>query len=202
MKRIKIVGVLCSLALVLVTQTSKADDIALGDPIMNGSGCPIGTAEAVLSPDNKTLTILFDSFVAEAGRDVGHSVSQKACNIAIPIHIPQGLSVSILSFDYRGFASVPAGGMARFSASYFFAGSQGPTASKLFMGPQNTDYLVNNKLAAIGLVWSPCGADTNLRVNTSMMARSNMRGEEVLATVDSADIKAGLVYQLQWQQCW
>jgi len=29
--------------------------------------------------------------------------NDKSCNVAIPVHVPQGFSVSVLQVDYRGF---------------------------------------------------------------------------------------------------
>lgn len=180
---------------------AKADDIRLGEPGYGGSGCPAGSASVTLSPDSKALSILFDQYVAQAGGDSGKSIDRKSCNIAIPVHVPQGFSVSVFQVDYRGYTFVPRGAEARFNVEYFFAGAQGPRVMKSFMGPVDRDYLISNELAAHALVWSACGADVNLRVNTSMLARSNRFGEDTMATVDSADIQAGLVYHLQWRRC-
>jgi hypothetical protein len=33
------------------------------------------------------------------------------------------------------------------------------------------------------------------------MAKTNRRMDDTLATVDSADFKAGLIYHLQWRRC-
>ena len=58
--------------------------------------------------------------------------------------------------------------MARFSAEYFLAGSRGPRYRKTFRGETFEDYTITNDIGVVGLVWSRCGADVNLRVNTSM----------------------------------
>jgi hypothetical protein len=185
-----------------VSPTAVADDIALGNPAYGGNGCPQGTASAVLSPDLKTLTVLFDEFQVEAGRQVGKTLSRKNCNLAIPVHIPQGLSVSILDIDYRGFVDVPSGARATLTADYFFAGAQlGRSVNKNFLGPQSTDYSVRHELMAGAIVWSNCGDDVILRSNVAMTARTNVRQDPVLATVDSADLSAAIVYQLQWKRC-
>lgn len=195
----KMMGTICGLSLIVASHASRADDIAIGYPINGGNGCPQGSASAVLSDDLKTLTILFDSFSANAGLNVGKQLDRKSCNVAIPIHVPAGISVSILSVDYRGFVGVPAGGMARFMTEYFLAGSRGPISSRVFRGPQDTDYLISNRLSAVA--WTPCGLDTNLRINASMLAQSNRRGDDVLATVDSIDLNAGMVFHLQTRSC-
>ena len=47
--------------------TAFADDIALGEPGYGGTGCPDGSASVTLSPDAKSLSILFDEYYVEAG---------------------------------------------------------------------------------------------------------------------------------------
>lgn len=182
-------------------QVEDEDSISLGAPGYGGSGCPGGSASVTLSPDGKSLTLIFDQFIVEAGGPTRKRIDRKNCDIAIPVHVPQGMSVSILEVDYRGFNALPSGAMARFSSEYFFAGSRGPQFSRTFMGPLNQDYVINNKLGVQGTVWSPCGADVNLRVNASMMTQTNRYLEDALSTVDTADFRAAMVYHLQWQRC-
>jgi hypothetical protein len=193
----KLTGALVMLAGLI----AHADDIKLGLPAYGGTGCPAGTASAVLSPDQKTLSVLFDQYQAEAGGVSGRTLDRKSCNLAIPVHVPQGFSISIFQIDYRGFAAVPYGGLARFNVEYFFAGSGGPRSSKTVRGPTNQDYDLTDRLAAAALVWSPCGASTNLRINSNLMVTSNRNLDDAIATVDSADIKAGIVYHIQWRRC-
>lgn len=175
--------------------------ISLGEPGYGGNGCPSGSASATLSPDGKSLSILFDSFSAEAGGDTHRSIDRKSCNIAIPVHVPNGLSISVVQVDYRGFNGLPAGATSRFNVEYFFAGAEGPKYQKNFRGPLSDEYLIDNKLALGALVWSPCGADVNLRVNASMMAINTSRFDNAIATVDSADFKAGIIYRFAFQAC-
>lgn len=189
------------LAAALGTSLAFADDIRLGNPAYGGNGCPAGSASASVSPDGKTLSILFDKYQAQAGYPTGLTVDRKSCNVAIPVHVPQGYSISLFQMDYRGFNSLPAGASSRLNIEYFFAGQRGPTSSRTFTGYQNQDYLVSDRVGAQAIVWSPCGADTNLRVNSSMMAQTNARKEQTLATVDSADIRAGILYHIQWKRC-
>lgn len=184
-----------------VSGLAKADDVRMGEPAFGGTGCPAGSASAVLSPDGKQLSILFDQFVAEAGGSTGKTIDHKSCGIGIPVHVPQGYSVSVIKVDYRGFVSVPSGAEARMSAEYFFAGATGPRRTDIFRGPQTQDYLITDDLVATALVWSRCGEDVNLRVNANMRVRTNNRRDQVLATVDSTDVDTRLVYHLQWRRC-
>lgn len=185
-----------------VSSLTFAQGLELGYPSTGGNGCPQGTVSASLSPDSSELSILFDSFIAEAGPSVGKTLDRKSCNISIPVSVPQGYSVSILAVDYRGFVALPdRRSMARFSAEYFFANSRGPRFFKTFRGEQATDYFIENDMIVSAMVWSACGAQTNLRINAAMMLQNSSRYDDAMATVDSADISSGIIYQLQWRRC-
>ncbi len=195
---------IAGLSLLSTMSLAQADlipnDIQLGQPAYGGNGCPAGSASAVLSPDNKSLSILFDQFIVEAG-GANATVARKSCNIAIPVHVPQGYSLSIIAVDYRGYVSLPDRAQARLTAEYFLAGTLGPRFGKQFIGKTDTDYTFTNDIGVQAQVWSPCGADTTLRVNASMLVQTNRFRDSALATVDTADFKAGLLYKFQWRTC-
>lgn len=188
-------------ALLILTAQAQANQLRLGDPAYGGTGCPAGTASATVSPDQQSLSILFDNYVTEAGFTTGRQVDRKSCNITVPVHVPQGYSVAVFQVDYRGFNALPNGARSRFNAEYFWAGSQGPRISRNFIGPINQDFTLTNNLLASTLVWTPCGASVNLRVNTSLMTNTNTAFEQALSSVDSADISSGLIYHIQWRRC-
>ncbi len=173
--------------------------ITLGNPGYGGTGCPAGSASVSLSPDQTALSILFDQYAVEAGN--GRTMDRKSCNIAIPVRVPQGYSISVFQVDYRGFNSLPSGARSQFNVEYFFAGSRGPRQTKNFFGPAANLYELTDYLTAEAVVWSACGADTNLRVNTSMLVQTNRAQQQAMATVDSADVTAGLVYHVSWRRC-
>jgi len=189
----------------LLSAVASADDIALMEPSYGGNGCPQGTVGAALSPDQKVLSIAFDEFYVEAGKSVNKTLQRKSCNLIVPIHIPQGLSLSIIKVDYRGYVYAPKGASATFNVEYFLkslgSSNTGPKVTKTFNGPKDQDYLVSHDLGLAATVWSKCGEDVNMRINTSIQAKTNTKKEDVLATVDSVDLAAGLVYHLQWKQC-
>jgi hypothetical protein len=193
-----------SVLLTLITTSLSAfaqDDISLGFPSYGGTGCPNGSASATLTPDGKSLSIIFDSFVTEAGPQSGKTLDRKNCDIAIPVHVPQGFSLSVIAVDYRGFVSLPnRQASARLSAEYFIGGMRGPVFNKQFNGAQDTDYISSHDLGLQAVVWSPCGADVNLRAKVGMLLKNNSF-DDAMATVDSADINAGIIYQFQWRSC-
>jgi len=195
-------SLLSILILGLFIPFTYADDIRLGMAGYGGTGCPAGSASVTLSPDYKSLSLIFDSYVAEAGESSRRSIDRKTCSVAIPIHIPQGMSVSIISVDYRGYIALPnSRATASFNAEYFFAGSMGPRFSRNWRGAADTNYQFNNGISLTALVWSPCGESVNMRVNTSMLVRNPVYNNDAMASVDSADFRTGILYQLQWRQC-
>jgi Domain of unknown function (DUF4360) len=185
---------------ILLSAPVFADDISLGQPGYGGTGCPAGSVSVTLSPDAKSLSLLFDQYQVAVGGKTGKSFDRKSCNIAIPVHVPQGLSVSVLKIDFRGFNHLPVSATSQFNVEYFFAGTKGPVFERRFRGPLDEDYLINNELTAQSIVWSGCGADVNLRTNSSMRVKT-VSNKEAMASIDSEDINAGIVYQLQWREC-
>lgn len=197
----KTIQLLCWL--MLSGSLANAQEIQLGTPQYGGNGCPAGTASVTMSPDQQSLSILFDSYIAEAGRTTDRRVDRKSCNIAVPVRVPQGYSVALINVDYRGFNVVPSGGAyTRINADYFWAGARGPTFNKTFVGPLNDNFIFSNGLVARSVVWTPCGADLNLRVNSSIMAQANTRMDQTMIGVDSTDVSSGIVYHVQWRRCY
>jgi hypothetical protein len=176
------------------------NDIALGEPGYGGNGCPAGSVSATLSPDAKSLSLLFDEYIVEAGGESGRSFDRKSCNIAIPVFVPQGLSISVITIDYRGYNNLPTGARSEFNVEYFFAGARGPSFRRTFNGVLDEDYMIRNELTAQAVVWSDCGADVNLRTNSSIRVTTR-NNRQALATVDSQDVSAAIIYQLQWRPC-
>ncbi len=179
---------------------AQAPPITLGLPGYGGNGCPQGTVAATLSPDATTLSILFDAYIVEVGGQTGRPFDRKSCNVSIPVNVPQGYSVSIISVDYRGFNQLPQGASSAFNVQYFFAGSQGPGFVRNFNGPLIDEYLIHNELQIGAVVWSACGASPLLRTNASLSVRT-AGGQSAMATVDSEDVAAALIYLLQWRRC-
>ncbi len=178
----------------------KSSEIHLGDPDYGGSGCPDGTVSAVLSDDAQQLSVFFDEYIAEtSGADLD---DRKSCSVGVPVHVPQGLSVSLLAIDYRGFASIPKKGEGTFAVEYFFAGKKGPKSNTTFKGGYDDDFLVEDDLLVLAQIWSPCGTDVILRSNSSLRARKAKKSDpDAYMALDSADFSASMLYHLKWKSC-
>jgi hypothetical protein len=183
------------------TATAQAEQLRLGDPAYGGTGCPAGSASVTVSPDQQSLSVLFDNYLTEAGYTNGRQVDRKSCNFVIPVHVPQGYSIAVYQVDYRGFNALPSGARSRFSAESFFAGSRGPVMRRNFTGPVNNDFTLTDGILASNLVWAPCGSSVTLRVNSSMMTTTNSAFDQAISGIDSLDLSSGLIYHIQWRRC-
>lgn len=178
-------------------------------PEYGGSGCPDGSVDFVLSPDNKELSILFSNFVAEAdGREV-RKVGL-ACNIRIPIQIPVGKQLAITRIDYRGFLDLPKRSKSFLHSTYQFIqrfrqgrepvdnSSEPITLSKVFEGPLSDEYNLTSGIRFTDQL-SPCGGPASLNIRNDLMLETNK--QPAFATIDSVDTQTSVVYYLSWKSC-
>lgn len=177
-------------------------------PQVSGTGCPSGTTDVSLTDDKRTLAILFDEYMVEAGAMNGKNSDKKNCRIKIPVSIPPGHRVAVVNIDYRGFTYIPAGAMGKLSARYFFTDSHGKQISnevvrkEEFVGPVDGEYVLTASLKG-RLNWSKCGSNTVLNIQTRLMARTNMNQDDTMATMDSIDGQSSedITYHLMWEKC-
>ncbi|PID49776.1 MAG: hypothetical protein CR991_04945 [Proteobacteria bacterium] len=187
MKKLNVLLMSAVLA-VAASQTQAApsnNTVHFKAPAIGGSGCPSGTSDYAITPDGQTLSILFDQYIASPG--------MAACNIAIPVHVPNGFQVSLLTADYRGFVE----GKAELSRSYFFAGGNGPSKRTTLKSSGGKDYLERDKLLAWSHIYSKCGKDVNMRINSRIRTLTNSS----VISVDSLDLNNGMIFHLQYQPC-
>jgi hypothetical protein len=167
-----------------------------------GSGCPAGSVAQNVSPDLQAFTLLFDQYIAEVGPGVPLGNSRKNCQILVDLDFPAGWSFSVLTVDYRGFADLEAGVSGQQQSSYYFQG-QGATArlATNFSGPTSRDYQIRDTLGLSAVVWSPCGAQRALNINTQVRLSAANRFARGILTTDSIDGAVRQIYGLQWRRC-
>lgn len=166
----------------------------------NGSGCPHGTVDTTISPDQKAFTVSFSQYEAEAGFDVHRKENRKNCNLTILLNYPSGWQYSITKFDYRGFVSLDRGVTGTQQVQYWFQGMGHGKANTTFRGPIDQDYhetdFVKKK------TWSPCGAQRALNVNSSIYInnRRNRSGGGYMS-LDSVDGSVVWEFGMEWRPC-
>lgn len=71
------------------------------------------------------------------------------------------------------------------------------------MGPVNGDYLKHDEADNTSVVWSPCGANGMLNINSQvrLTGSSSYPKATGLLTTDSTDLKFTQVVYVQWQKC-
>ena len=197
---------LASALLTLVSATAFADgpsnhEVYINSIAFAGTGCPAGTVAGNISEDAKAFTLLFDSYTAEAGPGILLNEGRKACQVNMDIHIPQGWQYSLFTVDTRGFLNLEPGTSAVQQNRYYFQGAlSGPAYSSNFSGPRVGDYTARDTVGVASLVWSACGINRALNINTSVRVAAS-GGRRALATVDSLDGEFKLLYGVQWRRC-
>lgn len=168
-----------------------------------GSGCPAGTVAQNLAPDLKAFTLLFDSYIAEAGPGISFAQSRKNCQILLDMNFPQGWSFSIFKVDYRGYANLDRRVTGIQKSTYYFQGQRlGPSFQTSLRGPFDNDYSRRDTLGVSALVWSPCGAQRALNINTQVRINNRRnRGGQGLMTLDSIDGQVKHIYGIRWRRC-
>ncbi|KAF4324141.1 hypothetical protein G195_002565 [Phytophthora kernoviae 00238/432] len=187
------------------TAGSTEPPFKFGTPTFFGSGCPTDTVTVVPSTDGQAVSVLFSKFTARtAGADVNRD--RKSCNLAVPVDVQSGVSIGIFRVDYRGNAFVPnqSGSYGQFDAEYYFAGQRGPVASEKYSPGTDKDLFISHEVGVSAVVWSPCGASTNFRVNSAITAAKQTGGkEDTQVAIDSVDstVQAGFHYYLATRKC-
>lgn len=167
----------------------------------NGTGCPAGTWTTSLAPDGQTFTTSFSAYEAEV--DPSRTISIKDCMLAVKLHSPQGLSYSISSFYYSGYAFLEKGVSGRQFASYYFQGNPAQTAQLRtdLVGPYDDTFLFADEVGLTDLVWSPCGTTRDLNVTTRLRLRNGNPRASGYMNIAAVDASIKLVFKLSWRTC-
>lgn len=171
---------------------NAADPVFFKAPIsIAGTGCAPGSISTV-GENTATLSVLF------AGYDAGaHAVSglpRSACNFAVPVHVPQGMQLSVMTADWMGYAK----GSATLKRKYFLAGQPAqPWLTNNYSSAAGTDFTATDGLMH-GTVTTGChGGEFNLRINSEIRANTPAS----YAAVDTLDLKNKVVFHLNWMPC-
>ncbi|KAH6661712.1 hypothetical protein B0J14DRAFT_708013 [Halenospora varia] len=168
-----------------------------------GSGCPAGSVANSTDPTKTVLTLLFDRYVAQIGPGTLPTDHRKNCQINLDVHFPNGWQFSIFSVDYRGFEQLDRGVTGTQMATYYFSGQRDQiSASTTFPGPKTPqNYLISSDFLVDSLVWSPCGANLPLNINSQIFLTSTNTNANGLLTTDSTDFKFHQIFHIRWRQC-
>lgn len=175
---------------------------------VNGSGCPIGTAEVSISEDKKAFTVTYSDYLAQVGVGAGTTDFRKNCQLSVLVHVPSGFTFGIAQADYRGYAYLEPGALSTLGANYYFQGmSQTVSSTHAFNGGLDgldEDWIVTDQVPLASVVYLPCGAQRNLNINTSLRVSagtSNPKTTTSFVTMDSTDGSFSTLYHFSWMRC-
>jgi hypothetical protein len=204
MKRaIKKMTLLIALNLITITPTHAVTDNSnsninktdLGTFSYSGSACPKKSVTISINDTKDTISVIFKDYIAQSSGKSKNSLRKK-CTILIPIQVKKGWSVSLIGTDYTGKLSLPSGTEASFTNVYSFAGQRGSRFHTAFKSPNNQAYNLHDPLSEFANVWSGCGSETSVRINSSLLLKPTSTG--VTSTVDA---RQGFVTKLRYRKC-
>ncbi|MEU8241076.1 DUF4360 domain-containing protein [Actinoplanes missouriensis] len=171
----------------------------------NGSGCPLGTADVTVSPDNKAFTVTYSEFTAQVGVGARPLDFRKNCQLALNVDVPQGFTYAIARTDYRGFVRLEKGASATQSSFYYFQGDlQTHKTRHDFTGPADGDWQRTDTIGISSVSFLPCGERRFLNVNTELRVNagwSDRKKTTSFLTMDSTDGNLDTVYHVAWRKC-
>ncbi|KAG9237230.1 hypothetical protein BJ875DRAFT_173293 [Amylocarpus encephaloides] len=185
-----------------VAVSPDPSQVSIRDIVYGGSGCPQGSLGSFISADRQTFTLIFDQYVASIGPGVPVAQNRKNCQLNIDLKYPGGFQYSIFSTIYRGYVGLDAGVNGLQSSTFYFSGQTGQTTtSTSFKGPIDGNYEAVDNVALTSTVWSPCGANQALNINSQVRLTAANAAARGQITDDSIDGKITFVVGVQWQKC-
>ncbi|EPS36951.1 hypothetical protein H072_9549 [Dactylellina haptotyla CBS 200.50] len=166
-----------------------------------GTGCPAGSVAQQISADRSTFTLIFDQYVASIGPGVPVTEGRKNCQLNVHLRYPGGWQYSIFSATYRGYAQLAKGQTGTQKSTYYFSGDPYQTSTQTdFKGPYSSDYAFTDTVDQTSNVWSPCGKDGMLNINSQVRLLGDATKTGLLTT-DSVDGKFTQILALSWRRC-
>ena len=190
MKYAALVAALLALSATAADAQDPLPAVSFGEPGYGGTGCPDGTGIVIRGFSDQAAAYVFDAYKVGAN---GRALDRQTCAVAIPVTVPDGVSVAVRSVAFRGAAKLPDGLDATISVEAFSAGDTGEINEIALTGPIDSGYLRLVNVPDDKLAWSACGDDINLRVNTSLRTRGNQDA--------AVSLSALIIYPLATKAC-
>lgn len=180
------------------------EDMVIDVVSANGSGCPKGTAEVTVSPDNKAFTVAYSQFVAQVGPEAKPTDFRKNCQLSLDVLVPEGYTYAIAGADYRGYASLEEGATGSETANYYFQGEPHTTRIRHdFKGYLAENWQRTDQVEISSVSFLPCGEKRYLNINTELRVNAGTAkgGTTNFLTMDSSDGNLATVYHVSWMKC-
>ncbi|WP_413287848.1 DUF4360 domain-containing protein [Bdellovibrio sp. HCB337] len=180
---------------------------------VEGSGCESTQTAVSLSPDLQAMSVLFSNFNMELGQGTANPLlekQEKNCEIRVEIQTPPGWSMAIASVDYRGYAHLPVGAIAKHRFAYRTDGMPEANLREApLQGPLDQDYFFRLEQPLSERPHTPCGPpNIRLRLKSKMVLKYPVKNERktgpretAILSLDSADVSLQQDFRLEWKRC-
>ena len=168
--------------------------VYVADVTAEGTGCAPGTWRASLASDGKAFTITFSDYQVSLSEDDERDRKSLNCAIKIAMNSPKGLSYAVSHFSYQGYAYLEEGVQGTLNTFYDFEGQAiavggAPRGARTdsFKGVRDDDFLFVHDVATRDQVFSACGTQRNLMIQTSLQmvnSRPKRSGYLNLSAID------------------
>lgn len=177
------------------------DEVYIKSLSYGGSGCPQDTVEEYLYSNNQKFALVFNEFVALTGDDVARRERRKFCQVTLELHVPQGWSYAVSSFNQRAWAELDRGVSARLSATAYLNGGNGHEKATMIQGPMVGSIKVTDTLASEQLVWSECGKSELLNYKPEVRLTSRSSRAWGLVGTEYLTGRVETHFSLKWRKC-
>jgi hypothetical protein len=192
-----------------IAQTAP-ENVTINSVETSGSGCPEGTAHVTMAPDNQSMTVLFDNFVAESNGNKLLSILN--CDVKVEFSVPRGWQYSIEGIDYRGGVSASVGSIAKHQSQFFVLNPRNKwkLLSNIlkkynFKNTSTGNYIIHKDIKFSSVKPGCCHEDTStLLWKTAISAETVSHRDSSYAyiSVDSIDAaQVGQKINLKWKRC-
>ncbi|MFW7379939.1 MAG: DUF4360 domain-containing protein [Oligoflexus sp.] len=168
-----------------------------------GPGCRAGSVVGNISLDAKAFTLVFNEFIAEIGQNVAQGKNKTSCRVTLDIQIPNGWSYTLFDTTFRGYTYLDPGVQASINSGYYFQASPNRVArfNHQFNGYFDDNFSITNSIGIHEVVWSRCGRQRALNIDTNVELSNSGTSNSGLFTVDSLDGEFKQIFGIRWQRC-
>lgn len=184
---------LTSVALLLAMQSADANRRAMFKRLnaFVGAGCE-HAAVAVTGENSETVSVLFSNY--DAGFQSRSGALHSSCEFSLPVSIPPGQRLSLLTAEWQGYAK----GRGGFSRLYSVVGPrQRPWRVNRYNSAEGLNYLERDDMYPREVNPNCNGGEINIRIKSDIIAT----GRNSYIAVDTVDLQNKVVFRLNVTPC-
>ena len=168
MKLLTIISIL--LATSLTPSAFSNEKVTFGSVGFAGNGCSEGiqsTGEALVKLTNSSLQIIPQEFLLSSKQST-RTLTRKKCDIALDVSVPDGYQIGISSSSSNAYLTLDQDSSATIDLTVGFPTAMHGNEELRFTEPTQQNVRLSNN----AVQWSPCGADTIIRMKVAATLRT------------------------------